>query len=156
MRGLQLFLYAECGAGTPSKDDFLMSAASAAGGPPLAARPFVSALAKRLLGRPRGASALLAHVDRVWAYSISWKGAGPQIQTFVNALGAVLSGKPIGLAHKHFSARYAELAANLSSKLAAGESESSSPDHELLQLRFATMDARNYVIIGDPAARIPL
>jgi TIR domain len=152
LRGLQFISFAEFGAGTPRKDDFAWSAAGGQSSKDLAARPFVSPLAKRLLGKPGGASALLAHVDRTWSTSFSWQGAGPQIQTFVNAVGAVLSGKPIGLAHRHFSARYAELSANLSSKLAAGGNSPS----ELRQLWIATMDARNYIVIGDPAARIPL
>lgn len=151
LRGLQLISFAEFGAGTPRKDDF---GYAPWGYQPfsldLAAQPFVSHLAKRLLGRRCGASALLAHVNRTWTSSFTWKGAGPQIQTFVNAVGAVLSGKPIGLAHKYFSTRYAELTANLSSKLAA----SVSPSTEMTLLWIATVDARNYVVIGDPAARI--
>ncbi|MGA7413605.1 MAG: hypothetical protein WBW33_24230 [Bryobacteraceae bacterium] len=152
LRGLQLISFAEYGAGTPRKDDFAWLPSGNLLSKDLTAQPFVSALAKRLLGRYNGASAILAHVDRTWAYSFNWKGAGPQIQTLVNAIGNVLSGKPIGLAHKHFSARYAELAANLSSRLAAGNS---SPV-ELQQLWIATVDARNYVVIGDPATRVPL
>lgn len=149
LRGLQLIRFTAFGAGSPSKTDF---AFVAGGNPEIAPQPFVSPLAKRLLGRRRGASALIAHVDKTWDSSFTWTGAGPQIQTFVNAVGAALSGKPIGLAQRHFSARYAELATNLASKLVVDAGYSK----ELVQLRMATVDARNYIVFGDPAARIAL
>src|SRR6202046_210914 len=63
---------------------------------------------RRLSGRA-GVSAVFGQVDRNWEYSVVW-GAIPQIQTFEKAVAAVLSGKPVGLVHRYFAGRYAELA----------------------------------------------
>jgi hypothetical protein len=65
-------------------------------------------------------SAVFGQVDRNWEYSVVW-GAVPQIQTFEKAVAAVLSGKPVGLAHRYFAGRYAELASQARPSNVGGE-----------------------------------
>src|SRR5215510_3681159 len=114
--GLVCFHFACFSAGTPKEDRFSYQP----GAPPqaLALNPFFSALPKALLSHPNGAAlGVIGHVERAWPTSIVTAGAGPQLQPFENAIGFILSGKPLGYALKDFNERYASLATSLSGVL---------------------------------------
>lgn len=113
------------------------------------AAPKVSYLAQKLLGKAMGASALIGHVDRAWQTSFYWPLAGPQLQTFETSVLRILNGLPVGLALECLTQRYAELAAELSSSMWL--SLPTSDEMELI--RNATIDAKKFILIGDPAAR---
>jgi hypothetical protein len=144
--GMVLFLFNEFGGGTPDVDEFRTSL-SVETLPPLAPRPFLSSLAKHLMGKC-GAGAILAHVDRIWATSILWDAAIPQIEAFEQAVRTMIDGKPVGVAHHFFASRYAELASHLSAARAKLN------DRKNVMLELETLDARNFILIGDPAFRI--
>jgi hypothetical protein len=145
--GLQLFFFSEYGAGTPSTDDF----GDPDGTPKIVApKPFVSGLAKRLLGRENGASAIIAHVDRCWTLSFA-RSDGSEIQTFLNVMSSILSGKPVGLAHRYLYGLYGEFAALLLEQFRSQPGAVHSAAFR--KMTTATLDARNYVVLGDPAAR---
>jgi hypothetical protein len=69
-----------------------------------------------------------------------------------------MNGDPIGLAtDPSFDLRYAALSSNLSHILEELEyDEHFISEYELAHLWTANNDARNYVIVGDPAAKLPL
>jgi hypothetical protein len=153
VHGLVAFIFACFGAGTPRDDDF----AHPPGDPRrrLAPEPFVSALAKRLLGHPGGSAlAVIGHIDRAWGYS--FMGAGEaQLLPFQNAIGRILLGKPIGVAMRDFNEKFAALSANLSTllrDLAFGDR--AIPEAALARLWTERNDAQNYVLLGDPAAAL--
>ncbi len=153
VHGLIAFLFACFGAGTPAHNSFAHRDPSEPAS--YGRRPFVARLPQRLLSHPDGgALAVIGHVDRLWGYSFYWPIAGPQLQPFVDTLRRLLQGFPVGLAMEPFSQRYAELGcvvAGMPPPVAkAGRTK-------LLQsagLRTAYYDARNYVILGDPAVRL--
>lgn len=109
----------------------------------------VSALAQGLLAG--GALAVIGHVDKTWTSSFRWRRAGAQIQTYETAIKELLSGKPVGLAMEAFGLRHAELSAILQSAFdtkGGGEAE-------ITHLWLAHHDARNFIVLGDPAIRLP-
>jgi len=147
--GLLVLLLACFSAGTPIYNDFVRR------GPEepatVAPEPFIAALPQKLLRQ--GALAVVGHVDRLWGYSFYWPRSGEHLPTFQDALGRLLEGKPLGWAMESFNLRYAELATDL----LWGQLRRS-PDDLLDEGAFwtALLDARNYVILGDPAVRLPL
>src|SRR5262249_18723551 len=154
LRGLVAFHFACYGAGTPRLDDFPHQAFPARRAE-LAPHAFVGRLPGRVLAHPGGgALAVVGHVERTWGCSFVWGRAGAQREVFRGALQDVLAGRPLGLAMERFNERHADLAAVLSDELqdvAFGKV----PDHlELAGLWTATNDARNVVVLGDPAVRL--
>ena len=144
--GLVAFFFACYGAGTPLSDDF-----DASGGPPraIAPAPLVARLPQRLLGHPRGgALAVIGHVERAWTYSIQW-GAAEQTGVFESTLRRLLDGWPVGAAMEDFASRYSELATELPALGGAADGSA-----EFFDLWTAHHDARNYVVLGDPAVRL--
>lgn len=146
LAGLISFHYACHSAGTPSYDYY----PERANGRPrsLARKPFVAALTKRLLAHPSGgALAVVGHIERTWGYSFLWKGIGPSTQAFERTFGLLLEGCPLGLAMEPFARRAYDLDSLLRSEVDGPE--------DLAMLWTALQDARNYVILGDPAVRLP-
>jgi Peptidase family C25 len=137
-------------AGTPHTTDFIDAPVAPAG------QPFIARLAQRLLAHPRGGClALVGHVDRAWNCSFLWKGVKPRILPFTSTIGAFLDGAPIGMAMEYMTAKYAATASELSSLLHEVRAYGRiADDRELAQLWLATNDARNFLIIGDPAVRL--
>jgi hypothetical protein len=151
LQGLVAFVFACYGAGTPRYDPFLKNAA--AGPLEVAAAPFVSALAQRLLAG--GALAVIGHVERAWGYSIQPAGVGPQLQPFRNLIGRVVAGEPVGHATMDFSQRYATYSANLLNKLDPSlPAARQSTDADLARDWIERNDAQNYLVLGDPGVRL--
>jgi hypothetical protein len=151
LRGLVAFVFACYGAGTPRYDNFLRK--PGAGPVEIAERPFVSALAQRLL--TGGALAVIGHVERAWGYSIQPPGVGPQLLPFRNLLFRVLIGQPVGHATMDFSQRYATESVALLNKLSPAAPGAQRPtDQDLAWTWVQRNDAQNYVVLGDPAVRL--
>ena len=153
LHGLVAFLFACHGAGTPAFDQFL---ADRAKGPvPIAGRPFVAALPQQLLSHANGpALAVFGHVERAWGYSIRPRGLGPRLRPFRNLISRVLKGEPVGHATKDLSDRFTAASAQLNLLNDPSYLGARPPASELAALWVECNDARNYVLLGDPAARL--
>jgi hypothetical protein len=158
VNGMVAMIFACFGAGTPDADQFVMDLSQAGSAPTLAPKPFMSALPRRLLTHPNGSAlAVIGHIDRAWAYSIrAPKIAGPQILAFRNSLGFIMTGMPIGyVLNGQFSSRFAALsAALLSATSPTAPPAMRLPDRDLVTAWIQRNDAQNYLLLGDPAARI--
>lgn len=147
--GTIAFLFACYGAGTPSFDAFLP--ADVVTEQRIAERAFVARLPQRLL--LAGASAVVGHVERAWTCSFQWPGAGAQTQLFTSLFDALAAGTPIGAAMEYFDARCGSVSNQLVGAIRA--QKTGKQNHlEIGGLWTAQMDARNYVVLGDPAARL--
>jgi hypothetical protein len=152
LAGLVAFHFACFGAGTPSLDGFVRHDGGRAR---LTARPFTARLPQRLLSQEAGgALAVVSHVDRAWGYSFTWPSVGSQTEVFASSLLRLLGGHPVGSAFEYFNEKYAEIATVLSQELEDVEFGKRPDDLTLADLWIANNDARNIVILGDPAVRL--
>jgi hypothetical protein len=170
MHGMVAFLFACFGGGTPEFNDYLYEGDhdcnflyEAKRPERIAAKPFISALPRRLLAHPNGSVlGVVGHTERAWGYSIRpldssfqpLAGVGPQLAPFRNFLGALLGGMPIGHAMKDLNERAAILAAGLLDQLDPRREADPPFDSDLAWTWVERNDARNYVLLGDPAARL--
>jgi len=79
---------------------------------------------------------------------------GPQLLPYQNTIGRILIGQPVGHALKDFNERYAALSASLSGILEEISFGAHVSDDELAAAWIERNDAQNYIIVGDPAARL--
>lgn len=158
--GLIAFLFGCYSAGTPDEDNYPPDSWGQPGEPP-PSKPFISSLASRLLSHPKGgALAVVGHVDRAWGCSFG-REPGKGILHFESFCQQLLEGFPVGLAMDWMNERFAEMSTRLTEVLDAykkdplPEGERSAEDEELLaDLWRANNDARNFVVLGDPAVRL--
>jgi hypothetical protein len=153
--GMIAFHFACFGAATPQFDDY--TAEDATQPKVLAARPFMANLPQRLLGHPKGgALASIGHVDRAWGYSFKSVNGDAQLRVFKSALKRLLEGHPVGSALEYFNNRYAELSSDLSTTVRSMKYGKQVDPADLSDQWTFNNDARNYVVIGDPAVRLCL
>ncbi|RMH16263.1 MAG: hypothetical protein D6696_18590 [Acidobacteria bacterium] len=157
VRGLIAFLFNCFGAGTPRFDNFPHESDGgtlAEARPPaeLAAAPFVARLPQALLAG--GALAVVGHVDRGWTLSFSWTlGERPSeaVRSLEDSLKLLLAGHRLGHALRPLHRRYAALAAHLAAPLERLERGEDVDGVELGVRWTAHNDARNFIVLGDPA-----
>ena len=89
-----------------------------------------------------------------WGYSFIWKGTD-DTRVFEQALQRLLEGQPIGSALESFHLKFAEISADLMAEKIRIDTGKAPNESLLASLWTAAQDARNYVILGDPAARLP-
>jgi hypothetical protein len=154
--GLVAFLWASFTAGTPRLDDFPPRGLRGER-PPIARRSFLARLPQRMLAHPQGgALAVVGHVERVWGHSFLTKGAGAQLTVFQEALQRLMDGHTVGSAMERFNLQYALLSSILVEELQQIEFGKAADAEALAEQWERTINARNYVILGDPAVRLPL
>ena len=149
VHGMIHFLFACYGGGCPARDTYERGAD---GKPmPLMADPITARLPQRLLAK--GALAVLAHIDRAWAFSFQTDQGKSQIQDFRSVLELLLDGNRIGQATDDFNRRWSVLSAELSMLVEEQEATGAMAGTavKLGNRWVARDDARNYLILGDPA-----
>lgn len=150
VHGMMAFLFACFGGGCPDKDTYYFEN----GAPiPLTPEPLIGALPKALLSR--GALAVIAHVDRAFSYGFEDAMGTPQSQLLRSPLEDLMKGKPVGLASDYLNLQWSSYASILGMALGGLLPQNPTPPSSLLaNLYIARDDARNYIVLGDPAARL--
>jgi len=152
IHGLIHFFFACYGGGCPTTDNFGLIT----GQEPtvLGKEAIIARLPQRLLSR--GALGSLAHIDRAWAYSFQSSRSQPQVQDMRDVMVRILQGQRLGQATESFNVRWAVLSAELQQSMSEHKDYGSQvvSDTLLANHYVARNDARNYVVIGDPAVRL--
>ncbi len=152
LAGAMAFLFACYGAGTPDHDSFALQ--SGLGPKQIAASPFVARLPQCLLAA--GALAVIGHVDRTWTTSFTWNQEGGHVKVYDEVLRLLMDGYPVGWAMERMNVQAADL--SLSTHDLWEDRAFLRPyDVEVFaDLWLATNNARNFVVLGDPAVRLHL
>jgi hypothetical protein len=166
LEGAVVFQFACYGYGTPASSEYAhwLGSAPAVG----AGTEFVAALPTRLLAHPRGPIAFVGHVDLAFMHAFS-DGAIPapdqhwhdRLEPFASAVDRLVAIEPTGRALEDMNARYAGfnamIAAMYDDKQRTGRSLSLVERDRLIENWILRGDAKNYMLLGDPAAglRIP-
>jgi hypothetical protein len=152
VHGLIHFMFACHGGGVPQFDNFdrLNNAPRE-----IAPRAFFSKLPQALLAHKNGgALAVLAHMERAWAYGFQGDGGFPQIQGFRGVLASLLRGDRIGQATDTFNVGWAAASTRLSEAQFDYSKDSTLPVAPIRKLWIQRDDARNFMVFGDPAVRL--
>src|SRR6185369_2728448 len=145
--GLVSFHFACYSAGVPAIGDFHITRMRTA------QKSFVSRLPQRLL--QAGALAVIGHVDSGYQCSIEFPGAGKHIEVFEDFIDRLLlRGHTVGSAMENFGVRYADLSRDLGAELEEEKRGAPADEKLLADLWIHSRDARNYVVLGDPAVRL--
>lgn len=148
--GMMHFLFACYGGGCPAVDNYQRTADHQP--VPLMTKPVTARLPQAML--QRGALAVLAHVDRAWSYGFQSPTGKGQYQGFRSVMDRILNGERIGQATDSFNQRWGALSNELLDLTRRREDGDAIPDSVLANRWVARNDARNYVILGDPAVRL--
>ncbi len=152
--GSIVFLFSSFTGGTPVKSDFVIKTRQQDS---IADQPFLARLPQKLLSHPNGgALAVIAHVDQIWAYSFTeMSSSTSDIGTFIKTLSRLMQGHTVGSAMEEFNRRYTFFSSLLADELKGivfyGAQRD---DQQLYAMLGRTIDARNYIVIGDPAVRL--
>jgi tetratricopeptide (TPR) repeat protein len=153
--GMVTFHFACYSAGTPEYDYYPKPFDVDGPSKQLASSSFGAALPKRLLSHPSGAAmAVIGHVEQTLGHSIGTKKAGTRIEPFVRAVETIVSGRPVGLALRDFYDKSGFLSARFAELLDMERRREYVEDKELVNVWVRHNEARSFVLLGDPAARL--
>lgn len=150
LTGLVAFCFACFSAATPGAADF---ATLPDPGPAVEKSPFVAGLAQKLLAR--GALAVIGHVDRVWLHSFMHLATDRRdTRVFEQTLHRILRGDRLGHALEPFNRRHSTVSAHLANLVFDRRNGEAVPSQELIEAFLTRNDARNCILLGDPAVRL--
>lgn len=148
LTGLISFFFGCFTTGIPEYDSFATSEPPARVAPEAQLAP----LAEKMLALEQGAAAVLGHMDRALGHSYLWE-RNHQPYVFKSVLEALMNGHTIGSAIQYLNQRYSDLAV-ATSRLRESVNPQAEDDLKLLtRYWLAERDARNYLLLGDPAVR---
>ena len=101
-----------------------------------------------------GAAVALCRRLPEWGFSYLGDRETEQIAVFQSAVERLLKGHPLGSAMEYFNGRYAAVSTELTFALDRAQWEEPDP-YEVSEMWAANNDARGYIVIGDPAVRLP-
>ncbi len=167
-----LWAYFACfGAGTPSRSRYapwlqdLVETGELSGAPDVLQtlskdRPFVSALTRAALANPRGPLGVLGHVDLAWGWSFRDESAGgaSRAQRFASLLRSASEGDRFGLNLSAISNVQRGIGDRLLEYTEQEREGSLTPQDRALRGHdwMTWHDLGSWVLLGDPAARLPL
>lgn len=123
-------------------------------------QPFIAALPKRVLANPEGPLAFIGHIDLAWTYSFQELDSGVQsrIGRFLGVQRMLMKGDRVGVGLRDLVSGVNDLNEQLASAhdQAARAGEGAALPNSLGHVWMARNDLAAWVLLGDPAARLPL
>lgn len=147
LHGTVAFLFACFGGGCPDFDSYHFNDDGTS--IQIARKPLISALGQALLAH--GALAVIAHIDTAFADCFLDVNGVPQTNVLRAPLEYLMQGRRVGAAADSLTITWG----SLSSRVALTAGKETSPA-KLANLVIARDDARNFIVLGDPAARLRL
>ena len=135
----------------------------------IAPAPIISRIPQVLLSR--GMLAVIAHIDMAFPYAFQDVAGTPQVQALRTPLELLMGGKRAGLAADALSIMWSSrssqlalvqaqtpapvaVAASGSAAATAAPAPAPDPSAAIAQMTIARDDARNYIVLGDPATQL--
>jgi hypothetical protein len=165
LEGAVFFQFACYGYGTPAMSEYSHWLGAPGQETMNAPADFVAALPKRLLAHPRGPIAFVGHLDTAFLHGFADPN-GPEIldrwhsriQPYLSAIKMLLGVQPSGLALHAMNERYANYIAQLTNtfdRIQRGRMQwTLELESRFLANWIIRGDAQNYMVFGDPAARL--
>jgi hypothetical protein len=169
------FCFACFSAGTPARSSYApwiqRLIDDKAGGPSLASvrasapvdqRPFVAALPQVALANPDGPLAVIGHVDLAWAYAFQEISGHNHTSRFTGVLRELVKHRRVGVGLNALTRFVSAVNAELTLKYHADEAARTQGDappgeaYHRAHLWMARNDLSGYVLLGDPAVRLPI
>lgn len=155
LQGTIAFLFACYSGGCPSQDSYRFN--SDGSRITIAPAPFIARLPQALLSR--GMLAVISHIDLAFSSAFIDTTGTPQPQAVRTPLELLMRGKRTGLAADALSVLWSARAAQLALAQAQAAPASAAPTSTAIstataQMTIARDDARNYIVLGDPATRL--
>jgi hypothetical protein len=155
LQGTMAFLFACYSGGCPAYNNYYFNPDGSK--IPVAPVPLIAALPQALLSR--GTLAVIAHVDMAFPYAFQDVTGTPQLQAVRDPLTYLMLGRRAGYAADSLSDRWSRLCSQLiesAARTASSDPNAPPPLSPAARtvLTIARDDARNYVVLGDPAARL--
>jgi CHAT domain len=164
------FFFACFGGGTPGAsayDPWLLELSAARGlvAPQNLARsslprpdegpPFVAALPQAALANPRGPLAVIAHVDLAWTYSFQGP-SGDRAAPFQRVVESLMWGRRAGVAYRELLQALSSADHDLADMYGSNDGAAGVDRLTRAELWMRRFDLASYVLLGDPAARLPI
>ncbi len=153
LHGAMVFLFACYSGGCPRFDSYTQNAD---GSPRAVASEALLAKLPRSLLRA-GVLAVFAHVDMAFTYSFATEEETPQPQVLRTPLELLMSGVRAGLAADALTGIWSALSAQLAEGVPIDTFAAPARSREIVRrsnLTIARDEARNYLLLGDPATRL--
>jgi hypothetical protein len=143
------FMFACYSGGCPTEDNYFFNKDGSK--IPVAPEALIAQLPQKLLSR--GALAIIAHIDQAFSYIFKNLEGTPQVQSIRTPLDLLMKGRRAGLAADQLNLQWSAVAAQVG--LALGRRREPGFDPEsFATLYIARDDARNYIVLGDPATHL--
>jgi hypothetical protein len=149
VHGMMAFMFACYSGGCPTEDNYFFNIDGSK--IPVAPEALVARLPQKLLSR--GALAVIAHVDQAFSYIFQNLEGTPQVQSIRTPLELLMKGERVGLAADRLSLQWSAIAAQVGVALGRRKEPDFDPE-SFATLYIARDDARNYIVLGDPATRL--
>jgi hypothetical protein len=157
-------MFACFGAGTPSMSAYQRWLQQAPGRVSDVARslalgaPFIAALPQRALANPDGPLAFIGHVDLAWTFSFREAGDSSKARPgrFMRVLKSALEAKQVGVALQELAAFVVETDTELTLSYVGTDTLGPAALQERALLWLTRQDLAGFILLGDPAVRLPV
>jgi hypothetical protein len=149
VHGMMAFMFACYSGGCPTEDNYFFNKDGSK--IPVAPEPLIAQLPQRLLSR--GALAVIAHIDQAFSYLFRNLEGTPQVQSIRTPLELLMKGERAGLAADRLNLQWSAIAAQVGVALGRRREPDFDPE-SFAALYIARDDARNYIVLGDPATHL--